>query len=167
MAFGVLAVQCLECGRDFINLANHVRQTHNLMPDDYRRKHNIPLTRVLIDESLREHLSSKAQLRMMTDEGVNHIRTILSLCDRQKQTGKKRNLPTCSVEHCHDKNNKKSLTFREKKLPGVLVDWNNGVSNRDIALKHNVSTHVLIKWKLQGYLPKRILRYEIDESAQL
>ena len=153
-------MQCKECGKNFVLLGNHVRK-HGLEPDDYRRKHNIPLTQALADGELREHLSYKANQRMLTDEGVAHIRRILSLCDRQAQTGKKRELPNISIQHCHRKNEKKSRAVREECLPLVLPDWVHGMSSRDISLKHLVALPTLRKWARQGFLPKRELRYEI------
>lgn len=130
-------------------------------PDDYRRKHNIPLTEALADGNLREHLSSKAKLRLQTDEGIAHMRRVMGLCDRQKQTGKKRNLPNVSVQHCHQKNAKKSRCVREEILPLMLQDWEQGMSNRDISLKHLVALPTLRKWVREGFLPKRELRYEV------
>ena len=154
-------MQCNECGRHFVLLANHVRFKHGMEPDDYRRKYNIPLTQALADGELREHLSDKAKLRLQTDEGVAHLRRILASCDRQKQTGKKRDLPKVSIQHCHQKNEKKSRAVREECLPLALPDWVGGMSSRDISLKHLVALPTLRKWAREGFLPKRELRYEI------
>ena len=154
-------MRCNECGKHFVLLANHVRKKHDMTPDDYRRKHNIPLTEALADGNLREHLSNKAKLRLQTDDGIAHLRRILASCDRQKQTGKKRNLPDVSIQHCHRKNAQRSRCVREKVLPLVLTDWLHGMSSRDISLKHLVSLPTLRKWAREGLLPKRELRYEI------
>jgi len=154
-------MQCKECGRNFVLLANHVIKKHGMSPDDYRRKHNIPLTEALADGNLREHLSQKAKLRFQTDEGIAHIRRILALCDRQKQTGKKRDLPKVSIQHCLQKNEKRSRCVREERLPFVIPDWIGGMSSRDISLKHLVALPTLRKWVRDGFLPRRELRYEI------
>jgi hypothetical protein len=158
-------MECKECGKQYILLSNHVLKAHGIKPDDYRRKHNIPLMQPLADDELRNHLSSKAQIRALTTEGVAHIRRMLATCDRQAQTGKKRDLPECSVEHCHVKNEKKSASFRERKLPALLVDWNNGMSIRDVSLKHLVAEVTLRKWVQEGYLPKRKRVYVVADSA--
>ena len=154
-------MKCNECGKNFVLLANHVIKKHGIAPDDYRRKYNIPLTQALADDELRNHLSSKALIRAQTNEGIDHIRRMQSTCDRQKQTGKKRDLPECSVRHCHEKNDKKRLSFLADKLPGILPDWIDGMSNRDISLKHGIAFPTLRKWVRDGHLPKRHMRYEV------
>jgi hypothetical protein len=158
-------MECKECGKQYIALANHLIQTHGIVPDDYRRKHNIPLMQPLADDELRSHLSSKAQLRLLTQEGVAHLRRMLANCDRQAQTGKRRRLPKCSIEHCLVNNERKSTTFRERKLPAVLVDWNAGMSIRDVSIKHLVADATMRKWVQDGYLPKRKMVYVVDASS--
>lgn len=156
-------MKCHMCGKDFILLANHVLKKHGISPNDYRVKYNIPLTQALADDGLRRHLSDKAVLRLQTNEGIEHIRRIQASCDRQKQTGKKRRLPDCSLQHCRDENDKKRRSLLSKKLPDILPDWINGMSNRDISLKHGVALPTLRKWVAGGHLPKRQLHYMVLE----
>ena len=51
-------VQCLECGRSFKNLGQHVR-VHGYSPDDYRDKWAIPRGRALAGQVTRNILSQQ------------------------------------------------------------------------------------------------------------
>lgn len=160
-------MKCQECGKDYVLLANHVLKKHGIAPDDYRRKYNILLTEALADGVLREHLSQKARLRMLTQEGVEHIRRLLTLCDRGSQRGRKRNLPPVSIQHCLVNNEDKRRRWKEERAPLVLSDWVNGMSNRDISLKHGLAMCTLRKWAREGVLPKRKLRYALVGGREL
>lgn len=153
-------MKCQECGKNFVLLANHVHK-HNMTPDDYRRKYNIPLTQALADGALREHLSHMAQLRLQTEEGVEHIRKMLANDGRHKTKGRKMDLPEVSTRHCHAKNAARARTKLEECLPLVMPDWVSGTSLRDISIKHLVAIGTLRKWVRDGHLPKRTLAYKV------
>lgn len=153
---------CNICGKNYVQLAVHLRLKHKMDPYDYRMEYNIPLQTALADGELRDHLSKQAKLRMLTEEGVNHIRRIL---DSSRGVDRvRRALPEASTQHCHKNNEAKALSFREKKLPGVLKSWLAGDSLRDITVAHGVSFAVLKKWQRAGYLPKRALVYVVADK---
>jgi hypothetical protein len=156
-------MQCSECGRHFVALGVHVRNKHGMDPDDYRRRHNIPLTQALADGDLRKRLSEKAILRMKTEEGIDNLRRLISCVDRHAQSGKKRDLPSISIQHCLRNNDRRSRAVRDECLPLLLPDWLIGMSCRDISIKHLVAMPTLRKWVREGFLPKRELRYQIAE----
>ena len=146
-------MKCEICGKSYVQLAVHLRLKHKVDPYDYRMEYNIPLQVALADRDLVDHLSKKAKLRLLTDEGVDHLHRILENSRGVERVYKER--PPASVEHCHLNNKSKELSFRELKLPKVLKAWLAGDSMYAIGKKYGVSHLVIKKWCAAGYLPER------------
>jgi ROS/MUCR transcriptional regulator protein/Homeodomain-like domain len=157
-------MKCRECGKELVVLTNHLRIKHLLTRREYCLKWNLPFGQALADSDLREHLSQKAKLRMLTTEGMDHYLRMRSLAPLDGNPGP-RELPQCSNEHCLVNNRKRANDCWEAKSPAIIADWNRGMSNRDIADKYDVAPSTIRKWRRLWKLPPRHLVYVAETCA--
>lgn len=64
-------ISCLECGKKFSFLVNHLRKTHQMTPEEYRTKFNIPAGIPLAGKLYRDKHRDKMR-RLITDGVVTH-----------------------------------------------------------------------------------------------
>lgn len=66
-------VQCLDCGRWYRALGNHLRLTHGVSVDEYQAEHQLPASRGLVPEDLREQMAERQRRRMAEDEQLRAV----------------------------------------------------------------------------------------------
>lgn len=70
-------MKCLICGRDFKSVANHLRRTHQVSPDDYREEFGILKGVALVDSATSEAISSAIKNRLKDPE---YRETMTQIC---------------------------------------------------------------------------------------
>ncbi|HCU0229319.1 TPA: MucR family transcriptional regulator [Proteus mirabilis] len=73
-------IECLECGKRFSFLANHITKIHHMTLSDYRDKFNIPATTPLAGVAYRQ--KHREKLQRIIDEGkidYSHLSTATEL----------------------------------------------------------------------------------------
>jgi predicted transcriptional regulator len=68
-------IQCLECGRWYQLLGNHLRQSHAMTVDEYKEEHGLPASRGLVPEQLREIMAANQRRRLATEPGLREALT--------------------------------------------------------------------------------------------
>jgi len=79
-------VQCLDCGRWYRLLGNHLRQAHGITVAEYQAEFELPASRGLVPEDLREQMAARARQRLDTDERLRAALTndAATLAERRK-----------------------------------------------------------------------------------
>jgi len=62
-------ITCLECGKEFFQLGNHLIQTHFMSVDEYRDKYGLPYSRGLVGTITRGRISNGAVDRIKDGRG--------------------------------------------------------------------------------------------------
>lgn len=68
-------VQCLDCGRWYRLLGNHLRLTHGMSVDDYQEEFELPASRGLVPEDLRETMAEHGRHLFATNDRVREALT--------------------------------------------------------------------------------------------
>ena len=79
-------IECLECGKLFSFLVNHVRRAHSMTLDEYRGKFNIPAGTPLAGLLYRE--KHREKLKRLVDDGALDYSHLSSASDKSKQAGR-------------------------------------------------------------------------------
>ena len=58
-------MECLLCGKNYINLGVHLRHKHHADPADYKEQFGLMKTMPLVDADLSEHISKSAKRRLL------------------------------------------------------------------------------------------------------
>ena len=58
-------MECLLCGKNYINLGVHLRHKHHADPADYKEQFGMMKTTPLVDVELSEHISKSAKRRLL------------------------------------------------------------------------------------------------------
>ncbi|EIS4806071.1 MucR family transcriptional regulator [Escherichia coli] len=61
-------LECLECGKKFSFLPNHVRKAHAMTPEEYRTKYNLPASTPLAGRVYRE--KQREKMARLIDSGI-------------------------------------------------------------------------------------------------
>mgnify|MGYP000380189437 CR=1 FL=1 len=64
-------IECLECGKQFSFLANHLRRTHGIDADEYRESWGLPAMTPLAGQTYRDIHRAKIR-RMQTDGTIKY-----------------------------------------------------------------------------------------------
>jgi predicted transcriptional regulator len=68
-------IQCLECGRWYRGLGNHLRNAHEITVDEYKADHGLPASRGLVPQELRETMAANQRRRLQTEPGLREALT--------------------------------------------------------------------------------------------
>lgn len=58
-------MECLLCGKNYINLGVHLRRKHHVDPADYKEEFGMMKTTPLVDADLSEHMSKSMKRRLL------------------------------------------------------------------------------------------------------
>ena len=152
-------MKCLECGKDYRLLGNHVWQAHGIKCRDYKVKHNIPITQPLADDSWVEMMKDIGNEMKETPAGK-------ALMDRLKRCAVKNNLarslrmvPSAKMDSWPEVSKvKASIASAISKKAAVETqfhkakeEWAAGVPIKEMV----VSEQIIYRWIAEGRLPKR------------
>jgi hypothetical protein len=154
-------MKCLECGKEYKLLSNHIWQTHDMSVRDYKLKHNLPLSKALADEEWLEKMRNIGHAQKDTKEGRKVLSKLIAAglenvslirSGFKKQETPKRNIwPKCSREKVGIAGGKASRKRALRKYDIVKKEWADGVSVKELSIDAGTAK----RWVDDGLLPKR------------
>ena len=150
-------MKCEICEREYRQLSQHIRQSHNITAREYRIKFNIPFTKALADDELIERMREIGIEAKSTQKGKANIDNMIKLGKIYNKNRTKDNNPVSNrkkwpaVSRNKVKIGERMRSESESKFEKALTEWMAGVPIKQMC----VSSTVIYRWKKEGKIKDR------------